>query len=368
MFYNEIENKYFYLSEKIQLIFPHLEHVSVFYMDNEELKYIENGTLVEITPFLSSKLSTLRIHNLNYQWLLPSEIIEFNSYDNSRFIQLDLLSEHENRMLLLNFKSEIDGLNDIICLTFPKEIGFLGLYKTVKNLTTDDKTLIGELLHKLFEVEFQSHKNNLKKQNRIAEYFKLKDQSISKTPSQLYHNYIQTELNNGINFLLKTRINFDFDLELIDYLVNNNYSINDICSFLKESYQTIQMVEQINDTFKFQLFHFKMIENEKSNQISNTHIISPNKDKIIDLLDKLEEAAKIIENKGMVINGKLVAQFLNPPVSPPAITDIIKKNILKIENKFSLYPNNWLLIRKHLKPLRELEFKNQIRTYNQKIS
>jgi hypothetical protein len=368
MFCNEIENKYFYLSEKIQQIFPHLEHVSIFYQDEKEFKYLEDGVLVEITPFLSSKLSTLRIQNLNYQWLLPSEIIEFYNFDNSRLIQLDLLSEHDNRMLILNFKSDIDGLNDIICLTFPKEIAFLGLYKAIKNLTTDDKILIGELLHKLFEIEFQSFKNNFKQQNRIAEYFKLKNQSISKTSPEIYHNYIQSELNSGINFLLKTRINFDFDNELIDYVVTKNYSINNICIFLKESYQTIKMVEQINGNFKFQLFHFKMIENEKSNSHTKTHIITSNRDKIIELLDKLEEAAKNIEKKGMLINGKLVAQFLTPPISPPAITDILKKNILKIENKLRLFPNNWLLIRKHLKPLRELEFKNQIITYNQKIS
>ena len=48
-------------------------------LDYDELKYIEDGSLVEISPFLSSKLSTLRIQNLNYQWLLPSEIIEFNN-------------------------------------------------------------------------------------------------------------------------------------------------------------------------------------------------------------------------------------------------------------------------------------------------
>jgi hypothetical protein len=238
----------------------------------------------------------------------------------------------------------------------------------VKNLTTDDKILIGELLHKLFEVEFQSLKNNFKQQNRIAEYFKLKNQSISETTSEIFHNYIQSELNNGINFLLKTKINFDFDNELIDYVINKNYSIDDICIFLKESYQTIKMVEQINENFKFQLFHFKMIENEKSNSHNKNRTNTPNKDKIIELLDKLEEAAWNIEKKGMVINGKLVAQFLNPPVSPPAITDILKKNILKIENKLRLFPNNWMLIRKHLKPLRELEFKNQISTYSQKIS
>jgi hypothetical protein len=69
----------------------------------------------------------------------------------------------------------------------------------------------------------------------------------------------------------------------------------------------------------------------------------------------------------MVINGKSIAQNIVPPVSPPAITDILKKNISKIENKMKEYPSNWQLIRKYLKPLRELEFKQYIEIYNQKI-
>ena len=161
--------------------------------------------------------------------------------------------------------------------------------------------------------------------------------------------------------------NFDFNQELIDYILKKNYSIKVVCDYLKESYDTVKLIEKISDDFRFQLFHFQLIENEKTEQNPIKKSVFNTNDKIIDLLDKLERAAETIESKGLVVNGKIIAQYLAPPVSPPAITDILKKNIVKIENKLKEFPSKWLLIRKYLKPLRELEFKNYLTTYNQKV-
>jgi hypothetical protein len=367
MFYEEIGSNYLAVSEKIQQIFPHIENTSIFFHSTNELKYLENGKFLEISTFISSKLLIFRKVNLSYQWMLPSEIFEFYETEGSKIHQLDLLSEHDNRLLLLSFKSEIDGLNDLVCLTFPKEIRFLGLYKTVKNLTTEDKILIGELLYKIIEVELVSQNKLIKKQNRIAEYFKLKGTLNTNLTNEDYYKFILSELNQGLYFLLNRKIQFEFDKELIDYVINKNYSIKVICEYLKDSFETIELIEQINGRFKFELFHFKLIENEKPIKNTMVYTSSNNNDKTIDLLNKLENAAKIIESKGMVINGKSIAQNIVPPVSPPAITDILKKNISKIENKMKEYPSNWQLIRKYLKPLRELEFKQYIEIYNQKI-
>ena len=363
----EIERNYITVSEKIKTIFPHLEHISIFFKTEQEIKFFDNGVIKELTSFANLKLSTLRSLNLNYQWILPSEILEFYHIENSRTIQLDLLSEHENRMLILNFKSQIDGLNDLICLTFPKEIRFLGLYKTIKNLTTDDKIFIGELLHKLFDVEINSCLKTQKKQFRIAEYFKLKESNNSNLSSEEFYNYFEFELNSEIKKQLNGKNNFLFDKELIHYLVRKSYPIKTIVQYLIESFQTIELLEEINIDFTFQLFHFKLIENEFIKLDNQQLTIKSGHDKIIDLLDKLERVALLIENNGLVVNGKLIAQYLSPPVSPPAITEILKKNISKIENKFREYPSNWILIRKYLKPLRELEFKIQLNQLNKKI-
>lgn len=367
MLNKEIERNYIAISEKIKSIFSHLEHISIFFKTEQEIKFFDNGIITELTSFASLKLSTLRALSLNYQWILPSEILEFYHIENSRSIQLDLLSEHENRTLILNFKSQIDGLNDLICLTFPKEIRFLGLYKTIKNLTTDDKIFIGELLHKLIDVEIKSCINTQKKQFRIAEYYKLKDSNNSALSSEEFYKYFEFDLNSEINRHLNRKFNLFFDKELIQYVVRKKYPIKIIVQYLTESFQTIELLEEINVDFTFQLFHFKLIENEYINSDNQELTIKSGNDKVLDLLDRLERAALLIENNGLVVNGKLIAQYLTPPVSPPAITEILKKNISKIENKFREYPSNWILIRKYLKPLRELEFKIQLNQHNKRI-
>ncbi len=366
MFFKEFEIKYNSVCEKIYQIFPHIENISIFYKDQNELKYLDNGRLSLISEILSCKIPALRNQNVNYQWLLPNEIIENYENDHSVFHQLDLLSEHDNRLLILNFKSEIDGLNDLVCLTFPKEIRFLGLYKTIKNLSTEDKILIGELLHKIIEVEIQTQKINAEKQLRISEYFKLKDAS-KKISVNEFSNYLEKEINQGINSLIYRNIDFEFESELIEYIIQSNIPIKITCQILKESFDIIELLEQIDDRFKFQLYHFKLIENQRNNLHKNNQKVNYGNDKVFELLDKLESAAKVIEANGLVVNGKLIAQYLTPPVSPPAITDILKKNSIKIESKMKEFPSKWTLIRKYLKPLREIEFKLQLAIYNKKI-
>jgi hypothetical protein len=135
---------------------------------------------------------------------------------------------------------------------------------------------------------------------------------------------------------------------------------------LSESFEVVSIVENVTSEFKFELIHLQLTYESKVKQIDQSNELSDTKDKIIEILDKLEAAAQKIDKEGIVINGKTVAQNMQPPVSPPAVTDIIKKNITKIEVKMNEYPFKWSLIRKYLKPLRELEFKNQL-LYNKKI-
>ena len=362
---SEIDKIFIRLNEKITSIFPHLDKVAIFYKSQDSLQQIENGSKTEIDSYLINKINTLRNSNLHFQWLLPEEIFENQEINNIH--QLNILSEHENRLLILNFKSNFDNLNDFICIVFPKEITFLGMYKHVKNLTTDDKTLIAEILHKTFKVDIDFEIENLKKIKRIAKYYELKSENSDFNSLNNQLNYLKSELKSNLSNTINTTIQFDFTDELIHFIINNSHPMNFVNSVLSEAYQTISSIQNIDENFTFELFHFEMIYNEfESKSPSQNGLIQSNKDKTIELLDKLENAAKKAELEGVLINGKSVAQFLNPPVSPPAITDILKKNILKIESKLIDFPHQWVLIRKYLKPLREIEFKHQF-ILNKKI-
>lgn len=72
------------------------------------------------------------------------------------------------------------------------------------------------------------------------------------------------------------------------------------------------------------------------------------------LLDKYEIAAGTAKRNGQAVNGKHIAENLDPPISPPAITDALKKNRKAISSLLEQFPERWPLLRRHLKPVREL--------------
>lgn len=72
------------------------------------------------------------------------------------------------------------------------------------------------------------------------------------------------------------------------------------------------------------------------------------------LLDKYEASARLAQQNGLAVNGKTIAGHLQPTVSPPAITDALKKNRKAIGQLLGQYPEKWTLLRKYLKPVKEL--------------
>jgi uncharacterized coiled-coil protein SlyX len=72
------------------------------------------------------------------------------------------------------------------------------------------------------------------------------------------------------------------------------------------------------------------------------------------LLTKYEEAAERAQRHGEPVNGRTVAAFLRPPVSPPAVTDALKKHRREIARLVHSHPEKWTLVRRFLKPVRDL--------------
>lgn len=85
-----------------------------------------------------------------------------------------------------------------------------------------------------------------------------------------------------------------------------------------------------------------------------THIPLSGNQRIELLLDKYEASARIAQQNGFVVNGKTIAEHLQPAISPPAITDAMKKNRKTIGLLLEQYPEKWPLLRKFLKPVKEL--------------
>jgi hypothetical protein len=71
----------------------------------------------------------------------------------------------------------------------------------------------------------------------------------------------------------------------------------------------------------------------------------------IQLLNRLESAAKKVQANGNSLTGSAVGQAMDNPISAPAISDALKKHKNKIQTLCKDFPEEWLTIRKSFKPI-----------------
>jgi hypothetical protein len=76
--------------------------------------------------------------------------------------------------------------------------------------------------------------------------------------------------------------------------------------------------------------------------------------KTVILLDKLENAARQVKSKNMLLTSQNLVGELPTPVSPPAISDALKKHRNKILYLFREFPTRWELIRKEFRPVQNI--------------
>jgi hypothetical protein len=344
--HNKLYNR---IIDKVQQIIPVLEDITIVYKLSNELVWIRNNEKQSYSLEQKLLIQNHRFTSNNFQWIRPEDFLSINN--DKKIRQLDLLDEYENRALILYFQSENDSFKNFVALTFPKEISFLGLHKTVKNLSADDKNLIGEIFHRFILTDLESELQNIRVQQRISKYYELKSLSSNAMDIEMSISYLkELFLNEFINSLNKIII----DNQVIKYIIDTKLKFDFALICMRESINFSKLMND-QDEILIDLISFKLIVDEKlviETPLQNKNTVS---DKINELLDRYELAAQKAESLGYVVNGKTLAENLNPKVSPPAITDSIKKNASKIEKILKENPSKWKVIRKNIKPIRELD-------------
>jgi hypothetical protein len=132
-----------------------------------------------------------------------------------------------------------------------------------------------------------------------------------------------------------------------------DFSLSDlqIRQQLDNALQLVQFIQPENPAFQLSAAHIQPME-QPVNSTVNVPLSANQRVEL--LLDKYEASARIAQQKGLVVNGKTIAEHLQPSISPPAITDALKKNRKAIGNLLEQYPEKWNLLRKYLKPVKEL--------------
>jgi hypothetical protein len=138
-------------------------------------------------------------------------------------------------------------------------------------------------------------------------------------------------------------------------------SDHDIRSQLEGALQLAQFIQPGSTHYQLSAVHIQPVEMPEKTAV-NAPLNSNQRVEL--LLDKYEASARTARQKGLVVNGKTIAENLQPSISPPAITDALKKNRKAISGLLEEYPEKWGLLRKHLKPVKELSERAFYRSFD----
>jgi len=344
-----------YLLLRLEDFFPTLLHSGALFTKEDELLFILNGDKQEIAAFDQVTIQKLRTkRKFHFDWTHSPELLD----SPVRARQSSLYDEEKNTTLLIYLPSDKRDLCDVIILTFPSNQVMKGMDKVFSGLSTTDKSLLSSFSVNLLKSEFERIESERLLITGFAQVQKAQlmkidqlDLSLQET-RRLYLNSLRILITEYIQKLNTeyTRVFIATD-DLIEKLASLQLGINEI-------YASIRSAVELG---------FHLLSSEKEILIPSSYLVlndtnvhakdnsRTDSDKVFNLLNRYETSAETVQSKELAINGKNVAKFLDPPVTPPAITDAVKKNEKRIRFLLHQYEDKWQLIRKFLKPIERLD-------------
>ena len=331
-------------SLSVQAIFNQSNQIMYFDgEDNHKLDLTSNENAIHLIK--------IRERKSRYTWVDQS----FLAGSTRQFAQLTMDKELEHHYLALFINNPSDQLSDIILIEFPEHVNPFRIKNSSINLSTDDKENLGAVLYSVISSEYERIANENKLLIELSSGMSLLQAELkeAKHALSLLQQQIANDFNASLEYILA-------QLQVEEKLIID--VLPDTFSVLKE----MNLPEGELKSVILRAAHIEMITQPQSLRIklsphflqkSSTSVTNSNVehkyDKVSALLQRYEEAAAQLVAEKVVINGKNIAKKLM--VTPPALTDAVKKNAQRITLLLQNYPEKWRLIRQYLKPIQRIE-------------
>lgn len=368
------EKPVLFILKSIPSLLPGIEKAVTIYYSYESKRLLSHSIRYENTGYLVEELSLedtsaimrkLRSENSPYSWLM-TEDIPFEIKSKQR-MQLNIFNELNNNILLIRIPNEYDQLNDLFFIYLNQNLSNFGIVNNNKPLSTENKTIIAHIVR-----------------NTITTiYLTLKDDKVLFADLHENTKSLLTEINALREQLETTKIKY-------------NEGFIRLCqNWLLEISRTHDRIYRLSESAVEKLKHFEGDFNSLRNilekaahfaesfaldssvqdiLIADFHIIitdePPNKtvekipehsgdipikySKTLVLLDKLENAALNVKSKNKLITSANLGYEFPTPITPPAITDALKKHRTKILFLFKEFPHRWEIIRSEFRPIQNI--------------
>ncbi|MCD4681465.1 MAG: hypothetical protein K8S00_13860 [Bacteroidales bacterium] len=353
----------------IPSIIPGLEKIlSVYYcVDTAGLRAMlindtDENEIEEISIPERSFFDELRKKKHTFSWHnkdeLPFHIPKSIDKQIDMFVFKDIV-------LLIRVLSPGDNLNDLLFLYFKENVNYFGIRKSNKAIDPENKIIIGNILYNTI--------NTIYKKDAADTTVFIEDKVVMQSILKRSRNQ-RKEYNNTLEMYGQSIINLfeKYLLEIsrrksIDFILTEgakkeikNYSgdiskLKQIVGQAALEAETINMDENVKQ-IKIDECFIDLDQNEEDLTLASD-IPSMRENRYYKtrvLLDKLEGAVLKLKNENLKITGTNVGKACPVAISAPAISDALKKHRKRIIQLMQDNPDNWLLLRKEFRPLKNI--------------
>ena len=345
-----------YIIERLDQFLPGIDTVGAIWKDRNGELLTENGLIAKSDTSGKLNAQKWRSKHIQYEWLKSFDPLNTAG---SSHKQLNLSDESDLNVLLIYFNSVSDNLKDVIAIHFPKHLFLKNLNMTFSGLTTNEKTILSNILSSVLHSEHERCLKEYELLKQIETHQSEQNRKITQLSSnlkqseQLYTSALKIIVNDIVReYEEDLNKAITIENEVILRLAKERISKAQITKILENSIHVAYNLSISSDKL---FIHNGLIHIDEFKAADSKSEVHSEHDKVKLLLDRYEDAAKTAKNSGHNVNGKNVARHLDPPVTPPAITDAIKKNEKKIHYYLEKYPNHWKLIRSKLRPLQIID-------------
>lgn len=352
-----------------KLLVPGIERVDVIFFDplrkqvcaEMSTKQGEDYHIEHLSVGSNSKnLNRMRQRKTPAEWYHRNEIpYQFNREEANK---KGVFGEIDKVVLLNRFPNNFDGANDLVFFYFESDMSNFLVSGNKNRLTTEMKNVIARNIRNSLLMILSNASNDQKVLKMISENMAAVSQNLENMNLKL--NKIQKKYQESLvisckhyldKFSAQNKRLYSFSesaTQRIKEYDGEFHRLEDIISRAVEIANNLVFGHPVSEiTLTESHLNFSLDEKPAGDLDPLEHGIYAVSAKF---LNRLEIAAKRAQQQNMQLTSKNVANSLDNPVKPPAISysvDYHKENIKKL---FKLYPDRWQLLKSDFKPIMKL--------------
>lgn len=339
---------------------PGISKVVLFFREEKNTRSVamsdgENPLLENCDEHLASRLNPLFKSKNPWEWMsagdLPYEFIQ------STYIQRTVFSEENNRVLLLRHAIDDVGQNILVFVHFPEHFQWSGKDRQQPVFTTDHKSLVSFILYHAIARYLAEGKANDGNRQKVATAFKNLGAQLAAMRNEAVQmleqgnqwkmdtiRFFADEISSG------SAMNLTIDVSAMNLLMKSQASPNELKMMLSRASETASVTTP-PDAGEVVVYDYHLMASPANDQkVTETKIVKGT-DRTLALLDRFELAAGKVVELNETLTGQNIGRCCTPPISAPAVSDAIKKHRQRIGQLLLRYPDRWMLLRNHFKPI-----------------